>query len=478
MSDYEKNISMNKGAPASFCPLPWSRITIKTDGIHRICCNSCLEPEKGILRDKQQKSSHVSLAKWKNIMNSDKIKSVRRTILEGKWPKECIVCKKEYGSRGVSENVNRQKSLAKKIDSKNYPSYKKAKKLTKTDGSISVKDFPISNLDVRLGNLCNLKCITCGPRNSNNWYDDHLALYETPHPSIKRNHDWSEESNFWNEAEKNIYTLREIYFAGGEPLLIKAHYNFLQKCINKGISKKLTIRYNSNITYIPDKVKNLWANFKLIILCVSLDGLNEVNELIRYPSKWNQIEKNLNQLNQLQISLGLSIVPTVSVLNIWHLPAFTEYILKKNYRKVSDITPSFVHEPSHLNINILEESFKEEITNHFLNYKKKISVFDWQSKYGDSHLISWEEKIKNVCKIIDGQIEYMHKIKFSKEELTELRKSFIYFMDTLDKLRKTNWPEILPTLYKNTFEWRKLYKTLQNRENFKKGLNQKFYLKF
>ena len=482
MNDYDTNMAMNKDAPASWCVLPWSRISIKPNGVYRLCCNSDPNIKTGdsVLKDKQGTPLHVNKANWESIVNSDLIKSVRKTILEGKWPKECVNCQMRYESGMPALNVSSGSALAAAVESTNYPGYTKAKALTQPDGGISLNHFPFSDLDLRFGNLCNLKCVMCGPRASNQWYDDYRSIWgidyfldqkETIHLTPDTNEkwkpkkdvfNWSDDPHLWSQIENHIDNFRKIYITGGEPLLIKAHYKFLNKCIETGVADKIAIQYNSNITYIPEKAWELWRHFKRIGMGISIDGYGAVNDLIRFPSEWNQIEKNLMRFDSVEGNFHLHIAMTVSVLNILHLPDFIEYLMSKNYKQIG-IQEKYcimfhhpVHFPKHLDINILEEDFKKEIKTCFDNFKKKISNFKWQSTYGKSHLHSWEEKIKGAFKILDSCLEYMKKVHHTKENLIKERKRFIYYMDRLDELRKTNWPAILPELYRSTLDWRKL----------------------
>ena len=160
--------------------------------------------------------------------------------------------------------------------------------------------------------------------------------------------------------------------------------------------------------HIPKKAEELWKHFKLVQIGISLDGFGNVNNFIRYPSQWSKIENNLLKLDKLEGKFYLFIKTTVSVLNIWHLPEFIEYIMRSNYRRMNcaanfTITNlQFVHGPEHLNSNILNNSFKEKIFNHFDYYKKKISAFDWQSVCGNSKVVSWDNKINRACQILDN----------------------------------------------------------------------------
>ena len=486
MSDYEKNMKMNEGAPDSYCVLPWSRISIKPNGTYRLCCNSDPNMKTGntVLNDENGRPLHVSQSDWETVFNTDIMKSVRRTMLAGKWPAECVNCQIRHENGIPALNSGSRVTLAKAVESENYPGYVQAKAFTQQDGGISLDNFPCSDMDLRFGNLCNLKCVMCGPRSSNSWYNDYKALwgmdyffedriYESDKgkingkPNSNKNRkpnknvfNWSENPILWLQIEKNLINTRKVYITGGEPLLIKAHFNFLKKCIEKNVAKKIMVSYNSNLTYIPDKVWELWKHFKQIEIGISLDGLGRINDFIRFPSEWNQIEKNFKKLDIAEGNFIPNIHTTLSSLNIWHLPEFIEYIIKSNFKKIGKITPLMhclpVRGSDYLCPSLLENNYKEKIKNRFDVYKKKIANMDWQSHCGDSRLHNWKLKTEKSHAILDSYVKYMYKMHYSKKELLAKRKTFIYFMDKLDQLRKTNWPETFPELYKSTLEWRKL----------------------
>ena len=196
------------------------------------CCHSNASVNRGILRDKNGKFLGIQSAGWNRVINSPIMKSVRKNMLEGKWPKECIRCKREFASNMNSRNIYERQSLAGIVEKENYPGYNKAKALTQSDGTISPDDFPVSFLDVRFGNLCNLKCIMCGPGESNKWYDDYSAIWKERSfsysgenieliPDSKgklkpKRHifEWSDNIYFWSQVEQHINKVRRIYIAG------------------------------------------------------------------------------------------------------------------------------------------------------------------------------------------------------------------------------------------------------------------------
>ena len=479
MGQYKQNLSRDKSAPNSWCPLPWTHIAVQTNGFYRLCCytySSGAPGNYGVLRDNNKRNSHISTSEWEDLLNNEQMKSIRKTMLKGQWPKECIRCQNENKAQIESHNFEQRKKLAK---FETYPNYLKAKAKTQKDGSISLKDFPISYLDIRFGNLCNLKCVMCNPSSSSKWFEDWQFLtdqteFNDTGESIqikkingkwnteKNIYNWSEDPLFWSQIEKHISNVNLIYFAGGEPLLIKSHLNLLEKCIEKNTAEKTHLSYSSNITYIPDKVWNLWKHFKSVLIVASLDGLGKVNDLIRHPSQWNQIEKNILKLDRAE-NLKISVNTTISSLNIWHIPQFIQYIMQSNYKRIDAhigrptlFHLNFLDGPKFLTLSILEDNFKEKIMKHFKTYQNKFSHFDWLTHYGESRLYSWEEKIKSANQILNQCIKFLYHNYMSEEELLKNRKRFIGYMDKLDQIRNTSWAEVLPELYENTVGWRKL----------------------
>ena len=472
MNHYEKNMRQNEGAPDCWCPLPWSHINIKSNGVYRLCDHSNSSESKGTLRDKND--SPISIGEsfdWGSVMNSSRMKSIRKNMLAGKWSSECIRCQREHDSEMRAHNIYERSELASLIEKEHYPSYLKAKTLTRRNGAISLKDFPISFLNIRFGNLCNLRCAMCGPMDSSAWNKEYEAIwgnegkqmiYEGDYKEISKVFDWSDNPNLWLQIKKHIRQFRKIYIVGGEPLLMKSYYKFLKWCVDSGVAEKLTIEFNSNVTQIPSQAYDLWKHFKKVCIGISLDGFGEINDFIRYPSKWNHVEQNVSWLDEREEqNLVFYIITSVSALNIWHFPEFIEYLMKQNHSRIGlwqdmIINAHPVHKPHYLNINLLEESFKEKIVERFKEYKEKFSNYDWKSICGVSRTGSWEEKIIRVCKILDDYVRFMYQAPYSPEELIKQRRHFIYYMDKLDELRGTNWLKVFPELYKNTLQWRDL----------------------
>ena len=478
---YRRNIRQNEGAPDSFCPRPWAGVCIQATGAYKPCCLT-----KDVMRRKDGSPLHIGESDPESAMNSPSMKSIRKDMLAGRWPEECVKCENFFKSGLRPTNVFSRYKFAKDVNPENYPGYQRAKQFTESDGSVSLKQFPLFFLDVSFDNLCNLKCVTCHSGLSSSWLKEDKILFgnsrydqrtrdaavksavksASKKPGGQSGGELSKRELFQNlileKITKHIPDLRRVYVSGGEPLLTKAYYKFLDSCLQAGSASQISIEFNSNITRLPERVFDRMRRFKKIQINMSIDGAGAVNDFCRYPSRWDLIEKNISRFdNETQGNFMFQIHSTFHILNIWFLPEFIEYVMRKNYRRISNaFVPLFYHNPvlrpGFLNTNILPAKAKEKIKKRFETEKKKLFERDWRAECGESRLTNWEAKIKRACDIMDSQIKFMNLNMYDEKELAKHRSGFLYFMDNLDRLRGTDWRKIFPETAEAAEGWRDL----------------------
>jgi sulfatase maturation enzyme AslB (radical SAM superfamily) len=204
----------------------------------------------------------------------------------------------------------------------------------------------IDYYDIRLGNVCNLQCLMCGPNLSNQLYEE--AIYRAGVDSImidpgleikkvdgKLVYDKQIESKIFNWADDNFFRDLEakvvadlslnpdkkitFYMIGGEPLLNEYHFRFLERLVELGLSKNITLEYNTNLTVVTDYIITLWSKFRRMVLAISIDDVGDRYEYIRYPSKWSKISNNLMAISQAikQYPDVFSTVNVVAVVNFF-----------------------------------------------------------------------------------------------------------------------------------------------------------------
>lgn len=210
----------------------------------------------------------------------------------------------------------------------------------------------INFLDFRHSNQCNLKCRYCGPHFSNQWANE------------LKHHDTLKKSNFWPYIDSlATANLQDVYWCGGEPLIMKDHYDFLLETIKRGLAKNICLRYNSNFTQINYKDNDffeLWRHFKKVNIGISLDAAGPEINSIRSGSVWQHIDNNIEILlaarDRLVNNLHLSLAPTVSMLNVWFLPNLFAYATEK---KIA-VNLNILSGPDYLSLDAIHPSLQSQ----------------------------------------------------------------------------------------------------------------------
>lgn len=435
---------MYKGGK-TFCPIPWIFQAVRSNGDIRVCCQANVTKNRGVVRKEDGTAYNAGVDDLSEARNAQLMKDIRKNMLSSKWSDECGRCRSEeenkLASRRQYEKAQWKFGL---LD---------ALKCTDKDGSIDIDKLPVRYYDLRFGNFCNLKCRMCGPSDSNAWFEDWLKLtgkntfndtsgeitiHEVNNKLCAADFDWPSSEMFWSQLEKNIPNLEHVYFAGGEPMLIERHYEFLQKCIDLGYADKILIEYNTNGTTIPTRVVDLWKQFKEVRLGISVDGMEKVLEYQRHPVKWNKILKNLKTIDGLPDNIKAWIAFTVTAYNIEHMIDFMKWKLQEsNFKKINNsaikpiITYHVAHNPPHLNIRVLPDKYKQQITEKFEDF---VSWIDLNIK--DRKYLVAANGIKN------GVCNYMNSDSYYNTHWNE----FIEYTQKLDKIRNENINTVVPSL--------------------------------
>jgi hypothetical protein len=326
---------------------------------------------------------------------------------------------------------------------------------TKSDGTIDVKNVPLEYLDLRLGNLCNLRCRSCGPGDSSLWVDDHGELTQKNGKAVMHYYgskdyqlikssgtwridsddfSWHEDPEFHQWFDSMISNgVTRLYFTGGEPTVNKHHMRMLDRAIEIGKARNISLEYNTNMVAIPPRLLDQWRQFKRVSLGVSIDAMGPLATYIRNPSKWSDVESNCDSIGYGQISqLMASIASTISVLNIRHFIDLSKWAIIKRYSHFSK-WPSWhmLHGPEYLNVQILPDDTKREIEKEYHEF------YAW---IGDNVGKTDMESVRNYYQ---GIINFMWK-ESKPHELKNLRKR----MDALDRLRKESLSQSIPWLDK------------------------------
>jgi organic radical activating enzyme len=374
-----------------WCPLPWTHLSVKNNGTLRMCSHSQSGGNKNTVLTKDNKELNIDDLENIDVMNSDNLKQVRKDILNNIWPEQCRRCNIE------SSAGHRSRNEWESIRHKDTFTYEQAIKNTSEDGTIH--DIQIQSFDLRLGNPCNLRCVMCFPGEATKWYKDYKEIIGDDVFTVDNkvyNLDPKEGDFDWIRSEEKVQSLinssqqlNKIKFGGGEPLMIKKHYDIIKGLIEKGYAKDIELEYSSNITVFPQELFELWPNFKIIKICASLDAIGIANEAIRYPSKWDTVEKNLKMLDSLDDKFIIFTSTTIGLLSLEHYARTLLWLQEKDFKKINKdvhlLSASHpIYAPHYLNIGILEQhqakrifnELKEEIINSSVDLITKSAIID------------------------------------------------------------------------------------------------------
>ena len=438
----------------TFCVLPWIHFATRPNGDMRLCCNANssgagTDHEIGLVKNETGRPANFGRETPMSAWNNEYMKDVRLTMLEGKIPASCAKCHKEEFNGVASKRIWETGTWVE--DGIDLPELIKQ---TEEDGTVPES---LVYLDLRLGHTCNLKCIMCSPHDSSMWVADHKKVYpifqaKELKEQMAWNSDtfdnyWYENPDFWKEMYAQIPNLKQVYFAGGEPLLIKEHKLFLEEIIRQGYADKILVRYNTNGLLVNDEIIELWKKFKKVKVGFSIDAVGDRNYYIRYPSDWDTIERNLHKLDNTPDNIQVSIATAIQILNIKHLPELAKWKIQQNFKKVNFenvtggieagggiVNMHLLYIPTFLSIRCLPEYDKEQVRKSFAdlatwlyaNYRQDEDFWK-QNPYG------WK-RWQAVLDFMDA------------EDHSAQLPAFVEYIEKMEAVRGTNFVKTFPEL--------------------------------
>tara|TARA_R110000868_G_scaffold17613_2_gene76892 strand:+ start:295 stop:1743 length:1449 start_codon:yes stop_codon:yes gene_type:complete len=333
------------------CIYPWANIEIRNNGAFSPCCKF----SGGILDDNNQ-PLNIANSTITDAYSSKFMISLREKFKQGQRPVECNNCWINEGSENKSSLRTRANWKFRNI-------------LYKIDYETESVDN-IRSMDLKLGNTCNLSCRICAPTPSSTIAAlDYQAnrLSKQQFIKIKKDASWSEDNNFWQQILPLANNLVALDILGGEPLLVKSHFNFLKKLIGLGVSNSIALDYTSNGTQPIKEYLPIWENFLETKISFSIDDIKERFEYQRNGAVWNQVEANIRDALDLRSDKFLvEIYPTINIQNVYYLPELIEWAHKIG---VDSISYSFVHTPTYLSVRHMTTEAKTLVVSKLENYK-------------------------------------------------------------------------------------------------------------
>lgn len=395
-----------------FCMYPWIHLYVDPSGDTMPCCSSGGGGSTVALLGNTNKSS------LHEIWNSEATKSLRVKMLNDQPFEGCVRCYEQEKNGFFSMRNSANKHHGHHIDKVDR---------TREDGHLD--QFEMIYWDVRFSNLCNLKCRSCGPGYSSQWYQDQIKLapdYAKKHKALISAGKF--ETDLWEQLIEHMDYVEQIYFAGGEPMLMEEHYLILEELERR---KKFNVRliYNSNFTEIKLKdrtVFDYWKKFDSVSVGASLDGMDQHAEYIRKGTVWPDVEANRRLMMQICPNVDFYVSSTLSILNAWHLPDFHRSWVEKGLIKPQDWNINILTYPSHYRIDIAPQSYKQKIRDKYIQH------LAW---------LSPQDHLRRASNGFESALAFL-----SATDNTELLSQFWYKTTELDNIRNENLLDAIPEL--------------------------------
>ena len=401
-----------------YCPLLWNHLHINTFGDVTPCCMAPFGSSLGNIKDKP----------LDEIWNGSAMKEARLKLLNDEPLPTCNGC---YEKEKTSDWSLRKASIT-----KYHESVIPLLETTHKDGA-SLNSKP-TYWDIRFSNICNMRCRMCGHFSSSKWYADAKKLskeYDNHRylgPGNKAIIKAVDDSNMLlDRLDEYLPYVQELYFAGGEPMIMEDHYRILKRLDELKLHNTF-IRYNTNFLQLAYKDKDiveLWKKFTNVFCSISVDTYGERAEILRHDTVWKTIESNVARVKKETPHVRINIAPTIQILNVLTITRLHRRWIQQGWLRPNDLFLNILHTPDFYNIQALPERLKVEAKQRF-----------------DDHLLwlseNFEDNLYSVTNTINNAVNYMMGNQLDDSHLYEMCEQ----TRQLDAIRNQNTPATFPEL--------------------------------
>ena len=351
--------------------------------------------------------------------NSDQLKNIKSNMIADVRDSGCNICW-DKEDRGFASLRNHSNTI--------YEKY--------VDDIINGKTFdqPVV-LDLRLGNLCNLKCRMCTSEWSSQIADEILSNPELDWDSVPSEKLTSVSDKTWELLNNWIGRVERVFMTGGEPTIIKKNLEYIQKIIQTGRGKDIELIFTTNATNVNREFLRLAENFKSVHFAVSIDAVEDLATYIRFPSDWDTIKQNLNTIGQNNFGVGINT--TVQWLNMTRLTEmfnFIEEYIDSKPKQFAGVWFQLVTTPSYLDPIYAPRFMKEIAIEQISNFLENSKLFQ-------------NEKFNNILYgDLKNGLESTRTFLQNNIQLEKHKDVFLKKMEQLDRIRGQSLFDILPEL--------------------------------
>ena len=388
----------------TFCIYPWIHLHAYPTGEAYPCCHAEMGPGR---------VGNCRTQSLKEIWQGKAMQHLRDDMLNERENPACTRCYEQEAAGFFSGRRSANKHHGHHI-----------KKL-------DTNPFELTYWDIRFSNLCNLRCRSCGHIFSSQWYQDQseLAGLEWRQRNQALNYAGRTETDMWEQLEPHLDHVEQIYFAGGEPLLMEEHYRILEELDRRGMYHVRLI-YNTNFTHTDLKGRSVfdyWKKFQSVAVGASLDAQGPRAEYIRKGTIWSRIEHNRKDMLAVCPEVDFYISPTLSILNAWHLPEFHRAWAEQGLIRPQDLNVNILQDPAHYRIDIAPVEYKSKLIARFNDH------LQWLKSVGDP--------LGRATQGFESAIQFMQ-----ATDNTHMLDTFWRRTRELDSIRKENILSVLPEI--------------------------------
>ena len=323
------------------CILPWISIETTPLGSTRPCC----------LFTDEIPEYNLKMHTLEDAFNSKFMRNLRRSFRRGERPDGCRNCWRE---EDAGKKSKRQYMLEKfKHEDVDYSS----------NNGVELKF-----LDLKLGNICNLKCRICGSWSSSKWAKEEIDYVADQIPAKEHSaYKWLKEGQwprksktFWDNLDTLLPQIKYFEFTGGEPWMIQEHFELLRRAVDKGHAENIDIHYNTNTTQYP-KDPTIWKHFKHVQIAFSVDNTGERFEYERFGAKWKTSNRNIKKVHKLReqgYPITTQLCCTWNIQNIMYLD---EILTWANTMNFNSIHFNVMHDPWEFSLSRTPKFARSEI---------------------------------------------------------------------------------------------------------------------
>jgi hypothetical protein len=289
------------------------------------------------------------------IWNGEAYTQIRENMLAEKPCKECTRCYEQEAQGFFSMRNSHNKHFGHHVN--------------KVDQGVN-PSFEIVYWDIRFSNLCNLKCRSCGDIFSSNWVQENKARGVTSKDEPNVVYAGKFKMDIWEQMQTHLDSIEQVYFAGGEPLMMEEHWLILNALIeHKRFDVKLVYNTNfSKIRYKQQNVLEMWKLFDSVSIGASLDAMGIRAENMRKGTDWSEVEQNRREMLEICPEVDFYISPTLSILNSYHILEFHRDWVSKGLLNPQDLNINILQSPEYYRIDALPLDMKLEIKELYANH--------------------------------------------------------------------------------------------------------------